>query len=116
VKEINEFVRKCEVEKKLGCRILMVSGSPGLGKTLSVSTVLETTKCEVISFNANRTRTFREVQQKIYEKLLSKRGNSNLTTQQIIRALVEKQVYQTVFVYIEEIETAFDAYVDDYSL
>jgi len=37
----------------------MVAGSPGLGKTLVVSSVLRGTDCKVISLNANLTKCLR---------------------------------------------------------
>ncbi len=48
----------------------MVTGSPGLGKTLSVTSVLREVRSRVLQFNANLTKTLKDVQQSIYADLL----------------------------------------------
>jgi Cdc6-like AAA superfamily ATPase len=67
----------------------MVTGSPGLGKTLSVTSVLREVRSRVLQFNANLTKTLKDVQQSIYADLLGRKASRSLTTQQIIRALLE---------------------------
>ena len=63
----------------------MVTGAPGQGKTLVVSSVLKTANCKVISLNSNLTKTLKEVQEYVYEDLLGKKPSKSLNTQQIIR-------------------------------
>ena len=71
-----------EKEKK-GYRFMMITGSPGAGKTLSVNSVMSKMKCEVIRMNANVVKNVAEVQSLICMKLL---GDSNpRTTSQILR-------------------------------
>lgn len=79
----------CERGRRKGFRFLMVTGSPGLGKTLSVTSVLREVRSRVLQFNANLTKTLKDVQQSIYADLLGRKASRSLTTQQIIRALLE---------------------------
>jgi Cdc6-like AAA superfamily ATPase len=79
----------------------MLTGAPGLGKTLAVTTVLKTANCLVISLNANITKTLREIQRIIYEKITNKKCSRPLSTQQIIRELLSNQHRPPVIVYVE---------------
>lgn len=63
----------------------MVTGSPGLGKTESVTRVLSQASCEVVSINANITRSLREVQALIYDRITHRKAPKNLSTQALIR-------------------------------
>lgn len=44
----------------------MVTGSPGLGKSLTVKTVLNSSICQVIEINSNLMKNFKDIQQHIY--------------------------------------------------
>jgi Cdc6-like AAA superfamily ATPase len=101
IEEIEDFVWGIESATKRGCRFLMVTGSPGLGKTLSVTHVLKRASCKVIALNANITKSLKEIQQLIYEKLTGKRSKKLLTTQQLIRELMVKKCTEPLIVYIE---------------
>jgi broad-specificity NMP kinase len=63
----------------------MVTGSPGLGKTLSITTILRKAKCKIIAVNAHINKSLKDLQQLIYQKMVGKRANKTLTTQQLIR-------------------------------
>jgi Cdc6-like AAA superfamily ATPase len=58
----------------------MVTGSPGLGKTVSVGKVLSSSDCSVLAINANIVRSLREVQQLIFEHLTGIRPSRILST------------------------------------
>lgn len=49
---------------------MMVTGSPGAGKTLSVNSVMSKMQCEVIRMNANVVKSVANVQDLISLKLL----------------------------------------------
>lgn len=66
IDEIESFVKEVGKGARKGCRFLMVTGSPGLGKTVSVGRVVERNYCPVLAINANITRSLREVQQLIF--------------------------------------------------
>jgi len=48
--------------KKKGYKILMITGSPGAGKTLSASTILSKMKYRVIRLNGNIIKSVKDVQ------------------------------------------------------
>ena len=79
----------------------MVTGAPGLGKTLSVTTVLKRVSCRVISMNANLTKSLRQIQNIIYEKMTQKKAKKTLTTPQIIRELINCKKQQPTIIYIQ---------------
>lgn len=78
----------------------MVTGSPGLGKTLTITSVLKKAECKVIYLNANMTRSLRDIQESIYEELIGKRPNRQLTTHHIIRELIASNCTEPVIIYI----------------
>lgn len=67
----------------------MITGSPGAGKTLSVTYILNkmTQKVKIIRFNANIIKTVRDVQEIICDKMLEIKLGNKLSTAQIIRYL-----------------------------
>ena len=65
----------------------MVTGSPGAGKTLSVSSILRSRKETKINLNANTTKNIREVNEQICSTLLKRTDGMDLTAFQIIREL-----------------------------
>lgn len=81
----------------------MITGAPGLGKTLSVTTILSRISCLVISLNSNVITTLKEVQDIIYENLIGRKSEKPLTTDLIIRELIAAKKTQPVFIYVEEI-------------
>lgn len=112
---ITRFVGECQRRERKGCRFLMITGAPGLGKTLAVTTVLKTARCMVIALNSNVTKTLREVQEIIYERILGRKSSKSLNTQQMIRELVAEGQTQPILVYVEEIETALSGFQNDYT-
>lgn len=80
MEEIEQFVREIGNGSRKGCRFLMVTGSPGLGKTVSVGKVLSRTDCPVLSINANMVRSLREVQHLIFEHLTGNKSSRILST------------------------------------
>lgn len=48
--------------KMKGYKILMITGSPGAGKTLSVSTILNKLKYRVVRINGNIIKSVKDVQ------------------------------------------------------
>jgi Cdc6-like AAA superfamily ATPase len=59
---IQRFIHDCLKMDKKGFRFLMVTGSPGAGKTLCLNSVLNKVECKVIRLNANMVKTIAEVQ------------------------------------------------------
>ena len=66
----------------------MLTGAPGLGKTLTVTTVLSTIDCMIIPLNSNVNKNLKDVQNIIYEKVMGRKSPKNLTTAQMIREFV----------------------------
>ena len=65
----------------------MVTGSPGAGKTLSITSVLADLDYEVIRFNANIIKTVKDVQDIICSQMLGLKKGCTMSTVQIIRML-----------------------------
>lgn len=105
IERISAFVNSCMSHSKKGYRFLMITGSPGAGKSLCTNTILSKIKCTIIKMNANIVKTLAEVQVKIAEKLLGE--TAAVTAPQIILELQKAQYKQTCIVYIEEIEVLF---------
>lgn len=70
LERINSFLSECLGGKKKGYRFLMVTGSPGAGKTLCLNSVLSGLECEVLRLNANVVRSVGEVQALLTVRLL----------------------------------------------
>ena len=51
--KIRHFLESCINKQKKGYRFMMLTGSPGAGKTLCVNSVLSNMKCRIIRMNAN---------------------------------------------------------------
>jgi hypothetical protein len=62
IEKISAFLTSCINKEKKGYRFMMITGSPGAGKTLSVNSVLSSLDCEVIRMNANIVKSVAEVQ------------------------------------------------------
>lgn len=45
---------------------MMITGAPGLGKTLTVRAVLQKVKCAVITLNANMAKSLRDIQNLLF--------------------------------------------------
>ncbi len=78
----------------------MVTGSPGLGKTASVSRVLARNDCPVLAINANMLRSLRDVQNLIYQHLIGRKPTRTLTTQKLARELVSQRATGPLLIYI----------------
>lgn len=110
INEIIKYIENCLVNKnKNKYKILMVTGSPGAGKTLSVSHVLtklekQKTVDKVIKFNANIIKTVRDVQEVICTEILGRKFGKDMSTLQIIRLLEEEKIKRKYVLYIEEVE------------
>ena len=63
----------------------MVTGSPGLGKSLTVKTVLNSSTCKIIQINSNLMKNFKDIQQYIYEQIFGKKSQRLVTTQTLMR-------------------------------
>jgi Cdc6-like AAA superfamily ATPase len=84
---------------------MMITGSPGAGKTMCANFILSKKNCDIVRMNANMVKTVSEVQAIISDKLL--KDDSNRTAIQIIRELEEADYDKTCIIYIEEIEILF---------
>ncbi len=62
IERIQGFLESCLSRERKGYRFLMVTGSPGAGKSLSINSVLSGLECQVIRLNANLVKTVGEVQ------------------------------------------------------
>ena len=62
LEKIDSFLQTCVKKEKKGYRFLMVTGSPGAGKTLCINSALVNLDCEVIRLNANIVKTLADVQ------------------------------------------------------
>jgi Cdc6-like AAA superfamily ATPase len=100
VEEIEKFVQEVGNGSRKGCRFLMVTGSPGLGKTVSVSRALAKSLCPVVAVNANICRTLREVQLLIYQRLIGRKPARLLTTQKLARELITHNCTGPLLIYI----------------
>lgn len=60
-------------KKGTKCRVLMITGSPGLGKTLCVGQILNKCSYKVICLNCNVIKSLREVKDILSEQLLPKK-------------------------------------------
>ena len=70
IEKIHEFITSCLASTKKGYRFLMITGSPGAGKTLCANTILNAIKVEIIRLNANLIKTISQVQEEICNRLL----------------------------------------------
>lgn len=70
IERINAFLDTCIKGEKKGYKFLMITGSPGSGKTLSANSILSKRQCEIIKMNANMIKTVSQVQEQISLKLL----------------------------------------------
>lgn len=87
MERIGAFLEACVKEEKKGFRFLMLTGSPGAGKSLCTNTLLSKMGIKVIKINANLVRSLKEVQEIIGGELLGEIGKTSQTAPQIIRHL-----------------------------
>jgi Cdc6-like AAA superfamily ATPase len=107
IERIEGFLEACGKEEK-GIRFLMLTGSPGAGKSLCANTVLARRKMRVIKLNANIVKSLQEVQLIVAGELLGEGGKTPHTASHLVRML-EAHPPQECVVYIEEVELLFKA-------
>jgi Cdc6-like AAA superfamily ATPase len=107
IERIEGFLEACGKEEK-GIRFLMLTGSPGAGKSLCANTVLARRKMKVIKLNANIVKSLQEVQLIVAGELLGEGGKTPHTASHLVRML-EAHPPQECVVYIEEVELLFKA-------
>ena len=110
---IREFVEKCRGGEK-GLKFMMVTGLPGLGKTLTITTTLRQSGVLVIAINAIQAESLQKVQDIIYERLICRPPPKNLTTQKLANSIRGTKGPPAV-VYVEEMDTAMKRPTNDYS-
>ena len=84
-KRIKTFLESCLKREHKGYRFIMLTGSPGAGKTLCINSVLKDLECDVIRMNANIVKSIEGVQQLISMKLIG--SDKTRTAPQILREL-----------------------------
>jgi len=80
-------LEECIKDEKKGTRFMMLTGSPGAGKSLCANTLLSKHKIRVIKMNANVVKSLQEVQFTIGSKLLGPKGEVPCTASKIISML-----------------------------
>lgn len=106
-KKMEEFLGKAKFK---GSKILMITGSPGAGKTLCTNYVLQKCPHKVIALNSNTIKKKRDVQRILAEQLLGQEiEDDKLTTFKVISALEKAKSIPPCVLYIEEVELFFNS-------
>ena len=114
IKKYIDLFLNSNTKRASKCRIIMITGSPGAGKTLCTNHILRKSPYKIINLNANLIKNLTQVQSILSEALLQEKPEKQLSTFQLLCEL-EEHPPEPCILYIEEIQLLLKCFPDLFS-